>query len=126
MSDSHGNLREQAHRAPLAHCWRLMLTAVFFAFGSFWLLQAIQSRCDPGGAATPERTRLHRREFQLRAHDRKRLAALRDVGRAPGAPSGQRRLRSDQAGVESMAPGRPRMTMHADRGQVYHGETASN
>lgn len=108
-----------------AHRWRtlgLMLTAVFFAFGSFWLLQAIQSE-DPamGGNALNEPDYIVENFSFVR---------MTETGSPRYVMSGARLVHhpvNDMSEVtrpvvESMAPGRPRMTMHAERGQVYHGE----
>jgi lipopolysaccharide export system protein LptC len=108
-----------------AHRWRtlgLMLTAVFAAFGSFWLLQAIQSE-DPaiGGNA------LNEPDYIV-----ENFSFVRMTG--SGAPryvmSGERLVHHPENDVSlvtrpvvnSMVPGRPRMTLTSERAQVYHGE----
>ncbi|MGX4642820.1 LPS export ABC transporter periplasmic protein LptC [Massilia sp. SYSU DXS3249] len=108
-----------------AHRWRtlgLMLTAVFFAFGSFWLLQAIQSE-DPvaGGNAANEPDYIVENFSFVR---------MTETGSPRYVMSGERLVHHPgpdmsevtRPVVESMAPGRPRMTMNAERGQVFHGE----
>ena len=108
-----------------AHRWRLlalMLTAVFFAFGSFWLLQAIQ-----GEDGTGVGNSLNEPDYIVENFS---FVRMNEQGAPRYVVSGTRLAHhpdndvSDvtKPVVESMAPGRPRMTMHADRGQVYHGE----
>ncbi|MET0982017.1 MAG: LPS export ABC transporter periplasmic protein LptC [Telluria sp.] len=108
-----------------AHRWRtlgLMLTAVFFAFGSFWLLQAIQSEDEvTGGSAGSEPDYIVENFSFVR---------MTETGSPRYVMSGARLVHhpkpdmSEVTGpvVESMAPGRPRMTMQAERGQVFHRE----
>lgn len=108
-----------------AHRWRtlaLMLTAVFFAFGSFWLLQAIDSG-DPGRAGN----NLNEPDYIVENFS---FVRMTESGVPRYVMSGARLAHHPDNDVsvitrpivESMAPERPRMTMHADRGQVYHGE----
>ena len=108
-----------------AHRWRmlaLMLTAVFFAFGSFWLLQAIQ-RDDTGSSAN----NLSEPDYIVENFS---FVRMTEEGAPRYVMSGARLAHHPENDVsevskpvvESMAPGRPRMTMHADRAQVYHGE----
>ncbi|MFC5513979.1 LPS export ABC transporter periplasmic protein LptC [Massilia jejuensis] len=108
-----------------AHRWRtlgLMLTAVFFAFGSFWLLQAIDSS-DPGRAGN----NLNEPDYIVENFS---FVRMTESGVPRYVMSGARLAHHPDNDVsvitrpivESMAPERPRMTMHADRGQVYHGE----
>jgi lipopolysaccharide export system protein LptC len=108
-----------------AHRWRtlaLMLTAVFFAFGSFWLLQAIQ-RDDTASNGN----NLNEPDYIVENFS---FVRMTEQGAPRYVMSGARLVHHPENDVsevskpivESMAPGRPRMTMHADRGQVYHGE----
>ena len=108
-----------------AHRWRtlaLMLTAVFFAFGSFWLLQAIQTE-DPAGVGNT----LNEPDYIVENFS---FVRMTENGVPRYVMSGARLAHHPDNDVsevskpivESMAPDRPRMTMHADRGQVYHGE----
>ncbi|MBD8529723.1 LPS export ABC transporter periplasmic protein LptC [Massilia sp. CFBP 13647] len=108
-----------------AHRWRtlaLMLTAVFFAFGSFWLLQAFDSDDGPGVAANLSEPDYIVENFSF--------VRMTENGVPRYVMSGARLAHHPDTDVsevtrpvvESMAPERPRMTMHADRGQVYHGE----
>ncbi|MBA4094505.1 MAG: LPS export ABC transporter periplasmic protein LptC [Candidatus Accumulibacter sp.] len=108
-----------------AHRWRtlaLMLTAVFFAFGSFWLLQAFQSD-DPAGLGNA----LNEPDYIVENFS---FVRMTENGVPRYVMSGARLAHHPENDVsvvtrptvESMAPDRPRMTMHADRGQVFHGE----
>jgi lipopolysaccharide export system protein LptC len=108
-----------------AHRWRmlaLMVTAVFFAFGSFWLLQAIQTG-DTAGAGN----NLNEPDYIVENFS---FVRMTETGVPRYVMSGARLAHHPDNDVsevskpivESMAPGRPRMTMHADRGQVYHAE----
>jgi len=108
-----------------AHRWRtlaLMLTAVFFAFGSFWLLQAIQGGGDVIGANDLSEPDYIVENFSF--------VRMTEQGAPRYVMTGARLVHHPDNDVsevtrpivESMAPERPRMTMHADRGQVYHGE----
>ena len=108
-----------------AHRWRtlgLMLTAVFLAFGSFWLLQAIQTE-DAAGVGNG----LNEPDYIVENFS---FVRMTETGVPRYVMSGARLAHhpdndvSDVSRpiVESMAPGRPRMTMHADRAQVYHAE----
>lgn len=108
-----------------AHRWRtlgLMVTAVFFAFGSFWLLQAIQ-----GGDVTSVGNGLNEPDYIVENFS---FVRMTENGVPRYVMSGARLAHHPENDVseiskpivQSMAPDRPRMTMHADRGQVYHGE----
>jgi len=108
-----------------AHRWRtlaLMVTAVFFAFGSFWLLQAFQSQ-DAAGVGN----NLNEPDYIVENFS---FVRMTEQGAPRYVMSGARLVHHPKDDVsevskpivESMAPDRPRMTMHAERGQVYHGE----
>lgn len=108
-----------------AHRWRmlaLMLTAVFFAFGSFWLLQAIQAE-DPAGVGN----NLSEPDYIVENFS---LVRMTEKGVPRYVMSGARLAHHpdndvseiSKPVVESMDPSRPRMTMRSDRGQVFHGE----
>jgi lipopolysaccharide export system protein LptC len=108
-----------------AHRWRtlaLMLTAVFFAFGSFWLLQAFQSDDTPGRGSGVNEPDYIVENFSF--------VRMTEQGVPRYVMSGARLAHHPENDVsevtrpivQSMDPSRPRMTMHADRGQVYHGE----
>ncbi|MFC5459618.1 LPS export ABC transporter periplasmic protein LptC [Massilia niabensis] len=108
-----------------AHRWRtlgLMLTAVFFAFGSFWLLQAIQSEDEVVGGNGGSEPDYIVENFSF--------VRMTETGSPRYVMSGARLVHHPKPDmsevtrpvVESMAPGRPRMTMQAERGQVFHGE----
>lgn len=108
-----------------AHRWRtlgLMLTAVFFAFGSFWLLQAIESEDEVVGGATLDEPDYIVENFSF--------VRMTEAGSPRYVMSGERLVHHPKPDmsvvtrprVESMAPGRPRMTMQAEQGQVFHRE----
>lgn len=108
-----------------AHRWRtlaLMLTAVFFAFGSFWLLQAIQSDdTTAGGNASNEPDYIVENFSFVRMTENGVPRYVMSGTRLAHHPENDV-SHVTRPVVESMDPSRPRMTMHADRGQVYHGE----
>lgn len=108
-----------------SHRWKLlalMLTAVFFAFGSFWLLQAMQAD-DPAsiGDAGNEPDYIVENFSFVR---------MTPYGQPRYVVSGERLAHHpltdvsevSKPVVESMAPGRPRMTMNAERAQIHHKE----
>lgn len=108
-----------------AHRWRtlgLMLTAVFFAFGSFWLLQAIQSEDPAVGANGVNEPDYIVENFSF--------VRMTDTGVPRYVMSGERLVHHPvndvsevtRPVVESMAPGRPRMTLNAERAHVFHEE----
>lgn len=108
-----------------AHRWRtlaLMLTAVFVAFGSFWLLQAYQSGDGGDGANNLSEPDYIVENFSF--------VRMTETGAPRYVVSGAKLVHHPQTdvsevtrpNVESIAPGRPRMTMRAERGQVFHGE----
>ena len=108
-----------------SHRWRLlalMLTAVFFAFGSFWLLQAMQGDDDASAGNAGNEPDYIVENFSF--------VRMTPTGQPRYVVSGARLAHHpvtdvsevSKPVVESMAPGRPRMTMHADRAQVHHQE----
>ena len=108
-----------------SHRWRLlalMLTAVFFAFGSFWLLQAIQGDDDASAGNAGNEPDYIVENFSF--------VRMTPTGQPRYVVSGARLAHHpvtdvsevSKPVVESMAPGRPRMTMHADRAQIHHQE----
>ena len=108
-----------------AHRWRtlgLMLTAVFFAFGSFWLLQAIQSEDKVGGSPGLDEPDYIVENFSF--------VRMTEAGSPRYVMSGARLVHHPKNDVsevtrpvvQSMAPGSPNMTVRAERGQVFHGE----
>ena len=108
-----------------AHRWRtlaLMLTAVFFAFGSFWLLQAFDSDDTPGiGSSLNEPDYIVENFSFVRMTDKGVPRYVMSGARLAHHPENDVSDVSKPI-VESMDPSRPRMTIHSDRGQVYHGE----
>ncbi|MEA0721992.1 LPS export ABC transporter periplasmic protein LptC, partial [Xanthomonas campestris] len=108
-----------------SHRWRLlalMLTAVFFAFGSFWLLQAMQGDDDASAGNAGNEPDYIVENFSF--------VRMTPTGQPRYVVSGARLAHHpvtdvsevSKPVVESMAPGRPRMTMHADRAQIHHQE----
>lgn len=108
-----------------SHRWRLlalMLTAVFFAFGSFWLLQAIQGDDDASAGNAGNEPDYIVENFSF--------VRMTPTGQPRYVVSGARLAHHpvtdvsevSKPVVESMAPGRPRMTIHADRAQIHHQE----
>ena len=108
-----------------AHRWRtlgLMLTAVFAAFGSFWLLQAIQSE-DPGVSGNA----LNEPDYIVENFS---VVRMTESGAPRYVMSGARLVHHPVNDVseitrpvlESMAPGQARMVLNAERGQAFHGE----
>ncbi|MFC3460725.1 LPS export ABC transporter periplasmic protein LptC [Massilia haematophila] len=108
-----------------SHRWKLlalMLTAVFFAFGSFWLLQALQSEdADNLGNAGNEPDYIVENFSVVRMTESGQPRYLLSGERLAHHPLNDVSEVSKPV-VESMAPGRPRMTMHADRAQIHHQE----
>jgi len=113
------------HNRRTSHRWRLlalMLTAVFFAFGSFWLLQAMQADDDASAANAGNEPDYIVENFSF--------VRMTPGGQPRYVVSGERLAHHpvtdvsevSKPVVESMAPGRPRMTMHADRAQIHHQE----
>ncbi|HAV37284.1 MAG TPA: LPS export ABC transporter periplasmic protein LptC [Massilia sp.] len=108
-----------------SHRWKLlalMLTAVFFAFGSFWLLQALQSEdADNLGNAGNEPDYIVENFSLVRMTESGQPRYLVSGARLAHHPVNDVSEVSKPV-VESMAPGRPRMTMHADRARIHHQE----
>ena len=113
------------HNRRTSHRWRLlalMLTAVFFAFGSFWLLQAMQDDDDASAGNAGNEPDYIVENFSF--------VRMTPTGQPRYVVSGARLAHHpvtdvsevSKPVVESMAPGRPRMTMHADRAQIHHQE----
>jgi len=106
-----------------SHRWKLlalMLTAVFFAFGSFWLLQAMQAD-DPakGGNAGNEPDYIVENFSFVRMTPEGQPRYVVSGARLAHHPVTDVSEVSKPV-VESMAPGRPRMTMNAERAQIHH------
>jgi lipopolysaccharide export system protein LptC len=108
-----------------AHRWRtlaLMLTAVFFAFGSFWLLQAIQGNDQATGANDLSEPDYIVENFSVVRMTENGVPRYVMTGARLAHHPDNDVSEVTRPIVESMAPERPRMTMQADRGQVYHRE----
>ncbi|OON59808.1 LPS export ABC transporter periplasmic protein LptC [Massilia sp. KIM] len=109
-----------------AHRWKLltiMLTGVFCAFGSFWLLQLMQEGdpdARPGGPPNEP-------DYIVENFSFVRMTAN---GQPSYVVSGKRLTHipeGDVSHVEApvmrgVEPGRPPMTVTADKAQIFHGE----
>jgi lipopolysaccharide export system protein LptC len=109
-----------------AHRWRtlaVMLGAVFCAFGSFWLLQAMRNadEAGPAGGAHNEPDYIV---------DNFSFVRMSDTGQPRYVVSGKRLTHRplddvsdvDQPVVQSMALEHPRMNMTANRARIRHGQ----
>jgi lipopolysaccharide export system protein LptC len=114
-----------AHKRT-AHRWRLltiMLTGVFFAFGSFWLLQMMnrdEGAPGPGAAGTEPDYIVDNFSFVRMAktgQPRYVISGSRLTHRPLGDIS-----EIDKPVMQSMTTEHPRMTMHANRARVHHVE----
>jgi hypothetical protein len=84
-----------------AHRWRLlalMLAGVFFAFGSFWLVQVMRGGGDAHNVNVGNDPDYIIDNFSFVRMSEDRPAALRDLGRAPDPPPGRQHLGDRQAG----------------------------
>jgi lipopolysaccharide export system protein LptC len=109
-----------------AHRWKLltvMMLATFCAFGSFWLLQVMESEDGDarlGGPMTEPDYIVENFSF----------VRMTEEGKPSYVVSGKRMAHTplgDVSNVEQpvmlgMTPGRPRMTIVANRAQIYHTE----
>jgi len=109
-----------------AHRWRLlaiMTIGVFFAFGSFWLVQVLQNEDeDPrlGGQSSEPDYIVENFSF----------VRMTEEGKPSYVVSGKRLTHRpvgdvsevEQPVVQGMTPGRPRMTVVAERGRIFHEE----
>ena len=109
-----------------AHRWKLltvMMIAVFCAFGSFWLLQVMESEDGDarlGGSMTEPDYIVENFSF----------VRMTEEGKPSYVVSGKRLAHTplgDVSQVEApvmqgMTPGRPRMTIVAKRAEIYHEE----
>jgi lipopolysaccharide export system protein LptC len=109
-----------------AHRWRLltvMLTGVFFAFGSFWLVQMVNrddSLTQVGGP-------LNEPDYIVENFSFVRMG---ETGKPRYVVSGSRLAhlplgdvsQIEKPVVQSMAPERARMTIHANQARIRHAE----
>jgi len=108
-----------------AHRWRLlaiMMGGVFCAFGSFWLLRAIEDEQAGQIGGPPNEPDYIVENFSF--------VRMTETGQPRYVMSGKRLVHQplgDVSDVElpvvqGMTPDRPRMTMHAERARIYHAE----
>ena len=109
-----------------AHRWKLltvMMLATFCAFGSFWLLQVMESEDGDarlGGPMTEPDYIVENFSF----------VRMTEEGKPSYVVSGKRLVHTplgdvsnvEQPVLQGMTPGRPRMTIVANRAQIYHSE----
>ncbi|MFC0253783.1 LPS export ABC transporter periplasmic protein LptC [Massilia consociata] len=109
-----------------AHRWKLlsiMMIGVFCAFGSFWLLQVMESdELDGrlGGPGSEPDYIVENFSFVRMTQDGKPSYVVSGK-RLAHTPMGDVSV-VEQPVVQGMTPGRPRMTVVADRGRIYHEE----
>jgi lipopolysaccharide export system protein LptC len=107
-----------------AHRWRLlavMLAAVFCAFGSFWLLQAVtdQDQAAQLGAKGNEPDYIVDNFSFVRMSDNGQPAYVVSGARLTHRPVDDTSF-VDKPVVQGMTVEHPRMTMHADRARIQH------
>ncbi|SFD00197.1 LPS export ABC transporter periplasmic protein LptC [Massilia yuzhufengensis] len=109
-----------------AHRWRLlaiMMIGVFCAFGSFWLVQVMQDDDSGAGLGGP----LDEPDYIVENFS---FVRMTEEGKPNYVVSGKRLTHRplgdvsevEQPVVQGMTPGRPRMTIVAKQGRVYHEE----
>lgn len=109
-----------------AHRWKLltiMTVGVFCAFGSFWLLQAMQGDEDDPRLAGPS----SEPDYIVENFSFVRMTA---EGKPSYVVSGKRLAHRqlgdvsevEQPVVQGVTPGRPRMTVVAKQGRIFHEE----
>jgi len=108
-----------------AHRWKLltiMMIATFCAFGSFWLVQVMEDEDDTriGGPQNEPDYIVENFSF----------VRMTEEGKPSYVVSGKRLAHTplgdvsnvEQPVMQGMTPGRPRMTIVANRAQIYHTE----
>ena len=109
-----------------AHRWRLlpiMLGGVFCAFGSFWLLQAMQHQdvdARLGGPMTEPDYIVENFSF-VRMTENGQPRYVVSGKRLEHIPLGDV-SNVEKPVVQGTTPGRPRITMHADSARIFHAE----
>lgn len=109
-----------------AHRWKLltiMMIAAFCAFGSFWLVQVMENQDADGRLGGPQ----DEPDYIVENFS---FVRMTEQGKPSYVVSGKRLAHTplgDVSQVEApvmqgIAPGRPRMTIVANRAQIYHGE----
>ena len=109
-----------------AHRWRLltvMLTAVFFAFGSFWLVQLMSREEGPTQVGGP----LNEPDYIVENFS---FVRMDDSGKPRYVVSGQRLAHLplgdiseiEKPVLQSTSPDRPRMTIVANKARIRHSD----
>ncbi len=109
-----------------AHRWKLlsvMIIGVFFAFGSFWLLQVMDRDDTDARLGGP----MNEPDYIVENFS---FVRMTEQGKPSYVVSGKRLAHQPQGDVseveqpmvQGMTPGRPRTNVVADRGRIYHEE----
>lgn len=108
-----------------AHRWKLltiMMIATFCAFGSFWLVQVMENEDKAGfGGPTTEPDYIVENFSFVRMTEDGKPSYVVSGKRLAHTPLGDI-SNVEQPVMQGMAPGRPRMTIVANRAQIYHTE----
>ncbi|MGH8854987.1 MAG: LPS export ABC transporter periplasmic protein LptC [Telluria sp.] len=109
-----------------AHRWKLltiMMIGVFCAFGSFWLLQVMQDEDSDArlGGPVDEPDYIVENFSFVRMTEQGKPSYVVTGKRLTHRPLGDV-SEVEQPVVQGMTPGRPRMTINARQGRVYHQE----
>lgn len=109
-----------------AHRWRLlgvMIIGVFLAFGSFWLLQVMERDDGDARLGGP----MNEPDYIVENFS---FVRMTEEGKPSYVVSGKRLAHQQQGDVseveqpvvQGLTPGRPRTTVVANRGRIYHQE----
>ena len=109
-----------------AHRWRLlgvMIIGVFLAFGSFWLLQVMERDDGDARLGGP----MNEPDYIVENFS---FVRMTEDGKPSYVVSGKRLAHQQQGDVseveqpvvQGLTPGRPRTTVVANRGRIYHQE----
>ena len=114
------------HYKRTAHRWRLlgvMIIGVFLAFGSFWLLQLMERDDGDARLGGP----MNEPDYIVENFS---FVRMTEEGKPSYVVSGKRLAHQQQGDVseveqpvvQGLTPGRPRTTVVANRGRIYHQE----
>ena len=114
------------HYKRTAHRWRLlgvMIIGVFLAFGSFWLLQVMERDDGDARLGGP----MNEPDYIVENFS---FVRMTEDGKPSYVVSGKRLAHQQQGDVseveqpvvQGLTPGRPRTTVVANRGRIYHQE----
>ena len=114
------------HYKRTAHRWRLlgvMIIGVFLAFGSFWLLQLMERDDGDARLGGP----MNEPDYIVENFS---FVRMTEDGKPSYVVSGKRLAHQQQGDVseveqpvvQGLTPGRPRTTVVANRGRIYHQE----